>query len=658
MDECKYNSPQIRRMKLMSLLRFAFIFALPAVLNAAPPETSWEAIPPDLPLPASALRRAVVGRGEHAAACRHSQFTMMTQLGNRPRHLQTEFGFNAITVQPPDSHNCDTGLADRDRISEEQFRAGWRRIARRAITFFSILPSKPAAKRPSFRVVKSPVHIPSGRSAIPRETRCLFMASPGFARRAGRGNTRWTARCASPASISRTASCWTIASSFLRRTAGHAIAPHARKRFRDYVNQRFGVERTKRFFGAAPDQLEIPSQEGPLFALWLQWRNRVWAQINESFRARLREVDPKIMIVANTQYLYETACLATDLQYVHEDVVVSESVGLDSWQMSRKMALGGALAEGRPLWNYIGTFTEADTYTGIKPPEVISPLIIATIAHHRRGRGLLTALTTATRIPGRGEPCPNCSPGTTRTPQLYTNTPWARTGVVLSLSSRNALHRALIPENFGALLSAGVPAVAVRDEDLTAEKLGPFHVVTVETAACLGKTSAEALAEWVRGGGILVAAPDAGCYDVLGRKLPSSVLWEALGLKAAPAKEIGVGRGKVVSPVSSSGQGQFSQTAVRLAEGDSFLVVPGSGIEVVPYTTQHSLILHLVRHHAAAKPIALRVPNEFHPTTMNARLWTPDSEEAQLVPLVATGDGFTFSLPTTPEYGVIEIPIR
>ena len=43
---------------------------------------------------------------------------------------------------------------------------------------------------------------------------------------------------------------------------------------------------------------------------------------------------------------------------------------------------------------------------------------------------------------------------------------------------------------------------------------------------------------------------------------------------------------------------------------------------------------------------------------MNARLWTPDSEEAQLVPLVATGDGLTFSLPTTPEYGVIEIPIR
>ena len=363
------------------------------------------------------------------------------------------------------------------------------------------------------------------------------------------------------------------------------------------------------------------------------------------------------MLLANTQYLYENACLATDMQYVHEDVVVSESVGLDSWQMSRKMALGSALAEGRPLWNYIGTFTEADTYTGIKPAEVISPLIIATIAHQARP-WIVDGFDDGHTDPLARQAMSKLLAWHNTHPQFYTNTPWARAGVVLSLSSRNALHRALIPENSGALLSAGVPTAALRDEDLTAEKLGAFHVVTVETAACLGETSAQALAEWVRGGGILVAVPDAGCYDVLGRKLPYSVLWKALGLEAAPSKEISVGRGKVVSPVVSSGQGAFSQTAVRLAQADSFLVTQGSGIEVVPYTTKHSVILHLVRHHAAAQSIALRLPNEFHPATMNARLRTPDSEEAQLLPLVATGDGLTFSLPTTPEYAVIEIPIR
>jgi hypothetical protein len=216
----------------------------------------------------------------------------------------------------------------------------------------------------------------------------------------------------------------------------------------------------------------------------------------------------------------------------------------------------------------------------------------------------------------------------------------------------------LIPENLAALLSAGVPAAALRDEDMSLEKLAAFHVVTVETAACLGEASAKALAKWVRGGGVLVAAADAGCYDALGRKLPHSVLFKALGLGAAPSEETSVGRGKVVSPVASSGRGAFSQTAVRLSQADSFLVVPSNVVEVVPYTTKHSLILHLVRHQAAARPIALRVPNEFHPTTTNARLRTPDSEEAQLLPLVATKVGFTFTLPTMPEYGVIEIPVR
>jgi len=162
------------------------------------------------------------------------------------------------------------------------------------------------------------------------------------------------------------------------------------------------------------------------------------------------------------------------------------------------------------------------------------------------------------------------------------------------------------------------------------------------------------LAKWVRGGGILVAAPDVGCYDVLGRKLPHSVLWKALGLETAPSKEIGVGRGKVVSPEP----GAFSQTAVRLAQADSFLAVPGSGVEVVPYRTKHSVILHLLRHQAAAQPIVLRLPNVFHPAAMNARMLTPDSEGAQVFPLVAGGDGLTFSVPIMPEYGIVEIPIR
>jgi hypothetical protein len=654
MDESEYNSPQIRILKRLSLLPFVFIGALPAVLNAAPPETSWELVPPDLPLPASAPCTAPwMAEANMLQPVAHSQFTMMTRLGDRPRHLQTEFGFNAITIQPPDSHNCDTGLPDRDRITEEQFRAGM--AAYRAAGYHVLLYTSVEAcgQTPEFQSGQVAREHPEWSQRDPKGNPVLVYGQPwlcpsGGARQYALDRAVRITRQYQPDGILLDNSEF-----FFAKDGWTCHCASCQKAFRGYVRKRFGVERTKRFFGVAPDQLEIPSAEGPLFALWLQWRNRVWAEINESFRARLREVNPKIMIVANTQYLYENACLATDLQYVHEDAVVSESVGLDSWQMSRKMALGSALAEGRPLWNYIGTFTEADTYTGIKPAEVISPLIIATIAHQARP-WIVDGFDDGHTDPLARQAMSKLLAWHNTHPQFYTNTPWARAGVVLSLSSRNALHRALIPESLGALLSAGVPAAALRDEDLSAEKLSAFHVVTVETAACLGEISAKALAEWVRGGGILVAAPDAGCYDVLGRKLPHSVLWKALGLEAAPSQEISVGRGKVVSP----GQGAFSQTAVRLAQADSFLVTPRSGVEVVPYTTKQSLILHLVRHQAAARPIALRVPNEFHPTTMNARLRTPDSEEAQLLPLVATGDGLTFSLPTTPEYGVIEIPIR
>lgn len=644
-------------MKPMSLLRFVFLCALPAALNAAPPETSWEPVPPDLPLPASApCGSQWLAEANMLQPYGHSQFTMVTHLGDRPRRLQAEFGFNAITIQPPDSHNCDTGLADRDRITEEQFRAAM--AAYRAAGYHVLLYTSVEAcgQTPEFQSGQVAREHPDWSQRDPKGNPVLVYGQPwlcptGGARQYALDRAVRITRQYHPDGILLDNSEF-----FFAKDGWTCHCAACQQAFRDYVKKRFGVERTKRFFGVAPDRLEIPSDEGPLFALWLQWRNRVWAQVNESFRARLREIDPKIMVVANTQYLYDNACLATDLQYAHEDAVVSESVCLDSWQMSRKMMLGRALAEGRPLWNYIGTFTEADTYTGIKPPEVISPLIIATIAHQARP-WIVDGFDDGHTDPRARQAMSKLLAWHNTHPQFYRNTPWARAGVVLSLASRNVLHRALIPEDLGALLSAGIPTAALRDEDLTAEKLRPFHIVTVETAACLGETSAKALAKWVRGGGTLVAAPDAGRYDVLGRKLPHSVLLEALGLEAAPPKEIGVGRGKVVSPAVSPGQGAFSQTAVRLARADSFLVIPASGVEVVPYTAKHSLILHLLRHQAAARPIALRVPNEFHPATMNARLWTPDSERAQQVRLIATGVGFTLSLPTTPEYGVIEIPL-
>ncbi|HID75987.1 MAG TPA: hypothetical protein EYP56_08330 [Planctomycetaceae bacterium] len=80
--------------------------------------------------------------------------------------------------------------------------------------------------------------------------------------------------------------------------------------------------------------------------LWGHWRNRVWAEATEKFRAGLRKVKPDVISLANTQYGYRSWYLAADLPFAHEDAVLSESRGLTVEEMAKKMTLGQALARG------------------------------------------------------------------------------------------------------------------------------------------------------------------------------------------------------------------------------------------------------------------------------------------------------------------------
>jgi hypothetical protein len=157
----------------------------------------------------------------------------------------------------------------------------------------------------------------------------------------------------------------------------------------------------------------------------------------------------------------------------------------------------------------------------------------------------------------------------------------------------------------------------------------------------------------VRAGGLLVATPDVGAYDSLGRKRSQSVLWQALGLDAAPARERAVGRGKVVAPAP----GSFAAEALSRARAESFVVTPAVGIEVVPYRSEHALVLHLVRHEAAARSVVLRLPESFHPAEMTAHLFVPGQPEPQSVPISAGSAGLILSLDPAPAYGVLIIPL-
>ena len=638
----------------MRYLKLSLLFALPAVLNAAPPESPLEPVPPDLPLRASPpcvapwLQSATV-----LQPVLHSQFTLLTRLGDRPRHLQQEFGFNVITIQPPDSHNCDPGLSPADHLSEDQFRAGmaaFRAAGYHIILYTSIFANGQTPEWQSGQIARE--H-PDWSQRDPAGNPVLAYGQPWLCPSTGAREYALD-RAVRIAREYQADGILLDNNEFYFAQAGwtcHCAA--CTRAFREYVRQRFGNERAKRFFGVSPGQLEIPSQEGPLFALWLHWRNRLWAEINESFRARLRQVNPRIMLLANTQYLFDNACLASDLQYEREDVVVSESVGLSSRGMSDKMLLGQAMAAGRPLWNYIGTFVNGADYTGLKPPEVVTPLIAATIAHEARP-WIVDGFDDGPTDPRARKEMSVLLSWHSAHPEFFTNAPWAQVGVVLSLPSRNALHRALIPFNLSALVQAGVPIIALRDEELSAKKLRPFRVLTIETAACLDETAARALAKWVRAGGILIAAPDIGSYDGLGRKRPASVLWQALGLDSPPAQEIAIGRGKVIAPQPA----EFTRETLNRTQSDSFFPAPHAGVEVTPYRMAHSLLLQLIRHESSAPPLVLRLPGSFQPAEMTAQLFTPDSTDSKTLPLSAAADGITLSLAAVPAYGVIKISLH
>src|SRR6185436_10615499 len=101
--------------------------------------------------------------------------------------------------------------------------------------------------------------------------------------------------------------------------------PACETKFRSYVAARFG-KKCQSIFGVVSSEIKIPAAPGPLYNLWKHWRNRSYAETTE----RVRKSLPGVVVVANTQYWWWTMgnygwALASDLQYSHEDMVLSES---------------------------------------------------------------------------------------------------------------------------------------------------------------------------------------------------------------------------------------------------------------------------------------------------------------------------------------------
>ena len=142
--------------------------------------------------------------------------------------------------------------------------------------------------------------------------------------------------------------------------------------FRAHIREKLGDE-ALRALGLDTETVGCPLPEEPLWGHWVDWRYLAWRDATEQFRQRVREALPGTVLCANTQYKYNWV-LAVQEQIEGEDLLFSESRNQLAREMSCKLAYGQCLADGRPVWNYLGTWQDDDLSRLQTPPQILDQL--------------------------------------------------------------------------------------------------------------------------------------------------------------------------------------------------------------------------------------------------------------------------------------------
>jgi hypothetical protein len=556
-----------------------------------------------------------------------TEFKALTELPLLPRQLKKEFGFNAIIVLPWEAHNALTDAAlpltdPATRLTEAKFRAGlgsYRREGYKLILYSSVMHCG---------------HAPVWQSG-----------------QLGREHPDWLQRDATGQTIGAFGQAWLCPSSparaytldytlnlvrnyspdgimldnngFGHTTKGFACyCEHCQRAFKEYVVARCGALWVRRELLADPDQLRIPTEKGPLLALWLCWRSRVWAETDELFRSRLRSLRPRIAFFVNIQYDQNPDPQAGRLQFSHEDLVFSETHESDSWYISQKLVFGQALTQDRrPLWNYLATFRDSNPLR-LRSPAEVSLMVSTSLAHKALPWINYPGLDSVEDQPSRKEIARQVSWFASH-PELFAGKLSSPVGTVVSLLTRDVFQSikscnkqgvtgcsasedtpVLMSKHVGLLLRAGMPVIALREVDLSQAKLKGFRILTLPAARILARGQAETLAAWVRAGGTLIAAPDSGEYDELGRKQAGSTLWQALGLAEAPSESRRVGSGTLqVCPAD-----RFDEAVLASVVTAKLAFSVPQGTEVVCREAGHRCLLHIVQHEQTTEPAFLTLP--------------------------------------------------
>jgi hypothetical protein len=589
----------------------------PPVIEAAEP------LPADPPIPSLPIAGEEWTRSARILQpWNATQWEAVVNAAERAPWLAGEFGFNAVIMLPSDAHNA-ISKEDR-RITDEEFRA--------ALSAF---------RQAGFRIILYTSIHHCGHAPEWQEGR-LAREHPEWSQRGPEGEpvtvygNNWL--CPSTGALDYTLE---YTRGLVERYAPDGVmldnnefywtpsgltcyCASCQEAFRAYLKQRFGDTA----LGVEAAECEIPTEPGPLYNLWLHWRNRVWGQANERFRAGLRRTKPGLVVLANTQYMFSGPTLATDLQYVHEDAVLSESKGMSLHRMVAKLLLGQALSAGRPLWNYLGTFERGD-FSRLVPPEKVSMDISTAFATGARPWIVYYGFTE--------EPDANREALRRMASTLWWHIendhtaaglqPYAPVLSLVSLASRNSRSDPLLPAHLTVLRGQGVPARLIEERALSRQALADARVLLIESASCLTTRAARTIADWVRQGGHLFAAPGAGAYDEIGRLRARPVLAEALGVGSIGPEPVAVGRGSAAAlPELQQAEGLPDALIEH-----QFHVEPAADVEFLPYVTQSGdLLVYVCAESALPDDLRVSAPGGRKGTAV---ICSPDRDTPHTVPL-------------------------
>ena len=481
--------------------------------------------PPDLPLPTAKPIGGWIETARIVQPCHTTGWLVVSQHKTWAKRFSEEFGFNAISISVPDSHNATgdpispaygydkTGKFRYDDELFTQAMESFRAAGLRTIMYSSIMHCGHAWKWETGQLGKE--H-PDWSQIDAKGTPVMIYGRPWMCPSSPAFDycLRWTIEA-----VRR----WNYDAVMLDNnefllSSNHlpsCYCKYCQTAFRQYVAKRFRPEQARSLLGVNDlKTLRIPTDaKSELYRLWKHWRSRVWAEATERFRAALREVKPDIVVMANAQPLYSDWTLASELQLKNEDASLTESRGMDMAGMSKKMQLCQALGRGRPVFSnpdtWQGDFTQCmkATYangvfhdpTPPQSPETIRIQCAVGLAH---------GVNPWVVFVGLSDPTPSAR-SVARQMQLAKRwqeesvgaQPYTNVVSLFSTRQRDYLagsERSLLPPHLEQLRRAQIPTEPLCDRDLPAFTLGPHDAVIAEGSACLTDEEVRTLVKWVR----------------------------------------------------------------------------------------------------------------------------------------------------------------